>query len=43
MLLETARKDAAAMLGKDATLSLPEHEALGAAVLRLTSGPGDVN
>ncbi|MGE0544057.1 MAG: ATP-dependent DNA helicase RecG [Dehalococcoidia bacterium] len=43
MLLETARKDAAAVLGTDATLSLPEHEALGAAVARLTAGPGDVN
>jgi hypothetical protein len=31
------------VLDKDATLSQPEHEALGAAVARLTSGPGDVN
>jgi hypothetical protein len=40
-LLDTARRDAAAVLADDRQLALPEHAALAAE--RLTSGPGDVN
>ena len=42
-LLDTARRDAAAVLAEDRQLALPEHAPLAAAVERLIAGPGDVN
>jgi len=42
-LLETARADAAAILATDPALTTSAYAALGEAVTRLVSGPGEVN
>jgi ATP-dependent DNA helicase RecG len=42
-LLDTARRDAAAVLAEDPDLSSPAYAALAGAVARLIAGPGEVN
>jgi ATP-dependent DNA helicase RecG len=42
-LLDTARRDAAAVLAADPTLASPAYAALADAVARLIAGPGEVN